>query len=70
MSSQRPRRAGQPQGQWALGATEPLNHNEAVKQEDGGLNVRRRVEERYAAEGFATPDVFVVAPSDGAHRAD
>jgi sulfite reductase (ferredoxin) len=59
MSSQRPRRAGQPQGQWALGATEPLNHNEAVKQEDGGLNVRRRVEERYAAEGFGS-----IAPDD------
>jgi sulfite reductase (ferredoxin) len=59
MTSPRARRADQPQGQWALGASEPLNHSEALKQEDGGLNVRRRVEQRYATEGFGS-----IAPDD------
>ena len=33
---------------------EPLNANEAWKQEDGGLNVRERIEQVYAKEGFAS----------------
>lgn len=36
------------QGQWAKGETEPLNENEAIKVQDDGLNVRRRIEEVYA----------------------
>lgn len=39
-------------GQWAVDGREPLNPNEAMKQEDDGLNVRARVEEIYAKEGF------------------
>lgn len=46
-------------GQWALGEREPLNANEAFKQEDDGLNVRARIEQVYSREGFASID-----PSD------
>jgi len=40
------------QGQWALGELEPLNANEKLKLEDDALNVRARVEQIYAKEGF------------------
>ena len=40
------------QGQWALGELEPLNANEKYKFEDDALNVRARVEQIYATEGF------------------
>jgi sulfite reductase (ferredoxin) len=40
------------QGQWALGEIEPLNPNEKFKREDDALNVRARVEQIYAKEGF------------------
>jgi sulfite reductase (ferredoxin) len=43
-------RAGQ--GQWALGERQPLNANEEFKLEDDALNVRARVEQVYAKEGF------------------
>ncbi|WP_298806030.1 nitrite/sulfite reductase [uncultured Pseudokineococcus sp.] len=52
----RPARAARPQGQWAVDGTAPLNHNEQFKQDDPALNVRRRVEEVYAKEGFASID--------------
>jgi len=39
-------------GQWALGELEPLNANERFKLEDDALNVRARVEQVYAKEGF------------------
>lgn len=52
--SARPKRAPKPQGQWALGQTEPLNDNERFKQEDNGLNVRQRIEQIYSKEGFAS----------------
>ncbi|WP_179945359.1 nitrite/sulfite reductase [Luteipulveratus mongoliensis] len=42
------------EGQWALGHREPLNPNEAFKQEDDGLNVRQRIEDVYSKEGFAS----------------
>jgi len=41
-----------PTGQWALEGTTPLNAPERVKAEGGGLEVRRRIEEVYAAGGF------------------
>ncbi len=50
----RPPRAGRPHGQWKVDGTEPLNANEAWKQQDGGLNVRERIEQVYAVEGFAS----------------
>jgi len=40
------------QGQWALGEREPLNANEKFKLEDDALNVRARIEQVYAKEGF------------------
>ena len=46
-------------GQWALGQREPLNANEKFKAEDNGLNVRERVEQIYAREGFGS-----IAPED------
>ena len=50
----RPPRAGRSNGQWAVDGREPLNANEAWKQEDGGLNVRERIEQVYSKEGFAS----------------
>jgi sulfite reductase (ferredoxin) len=44
------------EGQWALGDTEPLNPNEVFKKEDPALNVRARVEEIYAKQGFDSID--------------
>ncbi|MEJ5945940.1 nitrite/sulfite reductase [Pseudokineococcus basanitobsidens] len=52
----RPARAPRPNGQWAVDGTAPLNHNEQMKQDDPALDVRRRVEEVYAKEGFASID--------------
>ncbi len=48
----RPPRKGRSNGQWAVDGTEPLNANEAVKAADGGLNVRERIEQIYAVQGF------------------
>jgi sulfite reductase (ferredoxin) len=47
-----PAQASRSQGQWALGKHEPLNPNEKFKLEDDALNVRARVEQVYAKEGF------------------
>ncbi len=48
-------------GQWAVDGRTPLNPNEVFKQEDDGLNVRARILETYATEGFdsiPTDDLF------------
>ena len=50
----RPPRAGRSNGQWAVDGREPLNPNEVWKQEDGGLNVRERIEQIYSRDGFAS----------------
>ncbi|CAN7596012.1 nitrite/sulfite reductase [Terrabacter sp. LjRoot27] len=50
----RPPRTGRSNGQWKVDGAEPLNANEAWKQEDGGLNVRERIEQIYSREGFAS----------------
>lgn len=56
-SSPRPRRTtARPQGQWAVDGTAPLNSNEAWKQEDGGLEVRERIERVYSRGGFSSID--------------
>jgi sulfite reductase (ferredoxin) len=44
------------QGQWALGHREPLNAAERFKKDDGGLNVRDRIVNRYAQLGFESID--------------
>lgn len=54
-ASARPaRRRGE--GQWALGYREPLNANERIKRDDDPLNVRARIENIYAKQGFASID--------------
>ncbi len=44
------------EGQWALGHREPLNANERIKKDDDPLNVRARIENIYARQGFASID--------------
>ena len=44
------------EGQWALGSTDPLNPNEEFKKEDPALNVRARIENVYAKQGFDSID--------------
>ena len=39
-------------GQWAVDGTTPLNPNEEFKAADNGLNVRQRVLDVFAKEGF------------------
>jgi sulfite reductase (ferredoxin) len=55
----RRREEGRDEGQWAVGGRHALNRAEQVKQEDDGLNVRARIEGRYAREGFDA-----IEPSD------
>ncbi|MCH9816170.1 MAG: nitrite/sulfite reductase [Actinomycetia bacterium] len=52
MSTAAPKRKPRPNGQWALGETEPLNENEKFKAADNGLNVRERIEQVFSKEGF------------------
>ena len=50
-------RGGRPNGQWAVDGRAPLNGNEEMKQAGDGLEVRERIEQVYAKEGFASiPD--------------
>jgi sulfite reductase (ferredoxin) len=51
-----PRPSSKPNGQWKIDGTAPLNGNEEWKQQDGGLAVRERIENVYAAGGFASID--------------
>lgn len=51
-----PRPSSKPNGQWKIDGTAALNGNEQWKQEDGGLAVRERIENVYAAGGFASID--------------
>ncbi|WP_167100310.1 nitrite/sulfite reductase [Mycobacterium sp. DL592] len=44
------------EGQWALGYREPLNANEQSKKDDNPLNVRERIENIYAKNGFDSID--------------
>jgi sulfite reductase (ferredoxin) len=44
------------EGQWALGYREPLNKNEENKKNDDGLNVRQRIIDVYAHQGFDSID--------------
>ncbi|MBN9328582.1 MAG: sulfite reductase [Cellulomonas sp. 73-145] len=44
--------SSKPNGQWAVDGREPLNSNEAMKAQDNGLNVRERIEQVYARQGF------------------
>ena len=48
------RRPARGTGAWADGDSTPLNHNETFKQQDDGLNVRRRIIEDYSVNGFGS----------------
>ena len=52
----RPSRSGKPQGQWKVDGPAPLNSNEEVKAAGNGLDVRERIEQVYAREGFDAID--------------
>ncbi|KEP75597.1 sulfite reductase [Microbacterium sp. SUBG005] len=56
MPSRPPRPSSKPHGQWKIDGTTPLNGNEEWKQADDGLAVRERIENVYAAGGFASID--------------
>ncbi|MYR05087.1 nitrite/sulfite reductase [Gordonia sp. SID5947] len=60
-AAERPARKARPtkrraEGQWKLGYREPLNPNEQVKKDDNPLNVRARIENIYAKQGFDSID--------------
>jgi hypothetical protein len=50
----RPRKRGE--GQWGMSYFEPLNPAERAKRDDDGLNVRARIESKYAKHGFHSID--------------
>jgi sulfite reductase (ferredoxin) len=55
MTTARPAKA-RSEGQWALGDREPLNSNEEFKQAGPPLDVRERIENVYAKNGFDSID--------------
>jgi sulfite reductase (ferredoxin) len=55
-SSPAPVKRPKGEGQWALGYREPLNANEQSKKDDNPLNVRARIENIYAKDGFESID--------------
>ncbi len=55
----RPSASGKSHGQWAVDGPTPLNANEEFKAADNGLNVRERIIEVYALQGFDS-----IAPDD------
>lgn len=42
-TTKRKPRANKPEGQWKIDGKEPLNNDEAIKQDDGGLSAKQRV---------------------------
>jgi len=52
MTTARPAKAPRNEGQWALGNREPLNPNEEMKKAGSPLDVRERIENIYAKDGF------------------
>lgn len=55
MTTARPAKARN-EGQWALGQREPLNANEELKKAGNPLDVRERIENIYAKQGFDSID--------------
>ncbi|WP_276650849.1 nitrite/sulfite reductase [Corynebacterium vitaeruminis] len=58
----RPARAKKSEGQWKLDGREPLNGDERIKQEDGGLSARQRVIDIYSKQGFSSIPAEDLAP--------
>ncbi|MBX9639452.1 MAG: nitrite/sulfite reductase [Mycobacteriaceae bacterium] len=56
MTTARPAKAPRNEGQWALGNREPLNPNEEMKKAGAPLEVRERIENIYAKNGFDSID--------------
>jgi len=56
MTTAKPVKRPRGEGQWKLGYREPLNPNEQVKKDDNPLNVRARIENIYALNGFDSID--------------
>ena len=56
MTTAKPVKRPRGEGQWKLGYREPLNPNEQVKKDDNPLNVRARIENIYAVNGFDSID--------------
>ncbi|WP_205873779.1 nitrite/sulfite reductase [Mycobacterium camsae] len=56
MTTARPAKAPRNEGQWALGNREPLNPNEEMKKAGAPLEVRERIENVYAKNGFDSID--------------
>ncbi|MCH9734619.1 MAG: nitrite/sulfite reductase [Actinomycetia bacterium] len=56
MTTAKPAKRPRGEGQWALGYREPLNANEQSKKDDNPLNVRARIENIYAKNGFDSID--------------
>lgn len=55
-------RKPKPEGQWKVDGTQPLNADERIKQEDGGLSARQRVIDIYSKEGFSSIPAEDLAP--------
>ena len=55
-------RAKKPEGQWKIDGTEPLNNDEVIKQEDGGLSAKQRVIDIYSKQGFSSIPADDLAP--------
>lgn len=60
---QRKARPRKPEGQWKIDGKDPLNTDEEIKQEDGGLSARQRVIDIYSKQGFKS-----IPPEDLAPR--
>ncbi|WP_311517678.1 nitrite/sulfite reductase [uncultured Corynebacterium sp.] len=56
-------RRRKPEGQWKIDGTKPLNADEEIKREDGGLSARQRVIDIYSKQGFKS-----IPPEDLAPR--
>ncbi|MDK7139533.1 nitrite/sulfite reductase [Corynebacterium simulans] len=56
-------RTRKPEGQWKIDGTKPLNADEEIKREDGGLSARQRVIDIYSKRGFKS-----IPPEDLAPR--
>ena len=53
-NTKRTPRAKKPEGQWKIDGTDPLNNDEVIKQEDGGLSAKQRVIDIYSKQGFSS----------------
>ena len=55
-------RPKKPEGQWKTDGQDPLNNDEVIKQEDGGLSARQRVIDIYSKQGFSSIPADDLAP--------